>query len=92
MNEFMIKMRCRKVVAAMFGLMACSASAQEKNPTSLTWGNLDQVEAYVRLKPADENYQKVPWLSTVIAGQQEAQKQDKPLLLWLYFGDPRSNC
>ncbi len=66
--------------------------AQEKAPASLTWGNYEQVEKYIRLKPSDENYQKVKWHSTVIAGHQKAQTEDKPLLLWLYFGDPRGNC
>ena len=61
-------------------------------PESLTWKNFDEVAGYVRLKPGDLNYQKISWHSTVIEGQREAQKQDKPLLLWLYFGDPRANC
>lgn len=61
-------------------------------PESLTWKNFDGVADYLRLKPGDLNYQKVTWHSTVIDGQREAQKQDKPLLLWLYFGDPRANC
>ena len=61
-------------------------------PQALTWDNFDEVAGYVRLKKGDLNYQKVSWYSTVIEGQREAQKQDKPLLLWLYFGDPRANC
>lgn len=67
-------------------------NGQVEAPKTLTWKNLDQVEQYLRLKPADENYQKVTWHSTVIAGQLKAQQEDKPLLLWLYFGDPRGNC
>ena len=74
-------------------LLAISVhAAPVKAPDSLTWGNFDQVSQYVRLKPGDLNYQKVTWLSTVIEGQRKAQKEDKPLLLWLYFGDPRANC
>lgn len=76
----------------MAAMMVGTVCSQEKPPSKLTWDNWNQVEAYVSLKPADENYQKITWHSTVIAGQREAQKQDKPLLLWLYFGDPRSNC
>ncbi len=63
-----------------------------KAPSSLTWKNFDAVEQYLKLKPADENYQKVTWHSTVIEGQKKAQSEDKPLLLWLYFGDTRGNC
>lgn len=67
-------------------------AAPPKAPDSLTWKNFDEVSDYVRLKKDDLNYQKVRWHSTVIDGQREAQNQDKPLLLWLYFGDPRANC
>jgi len=79
----------------MVGTMACAASlllAQTTAPKKLDWRTIEEVEKYIRLKPADENYQKIVWHSTVIAGQQLAQKEDKPLLLWLYFGDPRGNC
>ena len=91
----MIKTCCCAKVSALLTvtlLVALESDAQQKAPSRLTWKNVDQIEAYLRLKPEDENYQKLTWQSTVIAGQREAQKQDKPLLLWLYFGDPRSNC
>jgi hypothetical protein len=65
---------------------------QETAPTSLTWENYGEVDKYIQLKPADENYQKISWHSTVLTGQRKAQAEDKPLLLWLYFGDPRGNC
>ncbi|MBT8045419.1 MAG: hypothetical protein KJO79_10750 [Verrucomicrobiae bacterium] len=66
--------------------------SQTTAPSKLNWNNIDEVENYIRLKPAEENYQKITWHTTVIAGQQKAQQEDKPLLLWLYFGDPRGNC
>ena len=81
-----------KYCHALFLLGATIHAAPAKAPDALTWKNFDQVAQYVRLKPGDLNYQKVQWHSTVIDGQREAQKQDKPLLLWLYFGDPRANC
>ena len=92
MNFTVLKMNWRWALCGCALMVSISSSAQEKSPEILTWGNVDQVESYVRLKSADENYQMVNWHSTVIAGQREAQKQDKPLLLWLYFGDPRANC
>lgn len=74
-------------------LWAClSVQVSAQAPKILTWDSFEQVGEYVRLKPADENYQKITWHSTVIAGQRKAQNEDKPLLLWLYFGDPRGNC
>ncbi|MBK1855368.1 hypothetical protein JO972_10390 [Verrucomicrobiaceae bacterium 5K15] len=72
--------------------IALTLSATAETPKQLTWQNFDQVADDVRLKPSDETYQKVSWLDTVLQGQQQAQRQDKPLLLWLYFGDPRANC
>ncbi len=73
-------------------LAGVAHAAPDKAPTSLSWKNFDEVSSYIRLKPGDLNYQKISWHSTVIEGQREAQKQDKPLLVWLYFGDPRANC
>lgn len=79
----------------MVSAMTCSTSklsAQITAPNKFDWKSIEEVEKYIRLKLADENYQKITWHSTVIAGQRKAQNEDKPLLLWLYFGDPRGNC
>ena len=92
-NQYAIAMIPRAIaMTTAISLAALAHAAPIKAPSSLTWKNIEEVEKYIRLKPADENYQKVVWHSTVIAGQQLAQKEDKPLLLWLYFGDPRGNC
>lgn len=72
--------------------MALTIPVSAQAPKELTWKNFDQVAKYVSLKPTDENYQKITWHDTVLKGHQLAQKEDKPLLLWLYFGDPRANC
>lgn len=76
---------------AAVGLL-CAGPVSARPPAELTWESFDRVADYVRLKPADENYQKITWNDTVLKGQQRAQKEDKPLLLWLYFGDPRASC
>jgi hypothetical protein len=81
-----------RLILLPFVVLSALCAAPIDTPKSLTWKNFDEVADYVRLKPGDLNYQKIAWLSTVIEGQREAQKQDKPLLLWLYFGDPRANC
>jgi len=79
-------------IAITVALAVSAHAAPIKTPSSLTWENIEAVEQYLKLKPADENYQKVIWHSTVIEGQRKAQSEDKPLILWLYFGDPRGNC
>lgn len=76
----------------LWGSAAILQADPAKTPESLSWKNFDAVSQYIRLKPNDLNYQKIKWLNTVFEGQRRAQKEDKPLLLWLYFGDPRANC
>lgn len=81
-----------KSLLYMAAASAFTLSVSAQTPAELTWQNFDQVAEYVSLKPADENYQKITWHDTVLKGHQLAQMEDKPLLLWLYFGDPRANC
>ncbi|MGB0776068.1 MAG: hypothetical protein ACPGUY_09485 [Akkermansiaceae bacterium] len=73
-------------------LTAPAWSQGTQAPARLESMNFNQLADYIQLGKQDENYQKITWHSTVLEGQQLAQKQDKPLLLWLYFGDPRANC
>lgn len=35
---------------------------------------------------------KIPWRGSFWEGLVEAQKVDKPILLWSYGGDPLGNC
>jgi len=81
-----------KIYSQILIALALGIAVSAQAPKELTWKNFDQVAEYVKLKEADENYQKVTWHDTVLKGHQLAQTADKPLLLWLYFGDPRANC
>jgi hypothetical protein len=61
-------------------------------PSRLSDESYAEVRKHVELKAEDLRFQQVDWHDSVIKGVQQAQKEDKPLLLWLYFGDPRGNC
>lgn len=61
-------------------------------PARLTDESYAEVRKHVELKAEDLRFQQVDWHDSVIKGVQHARKEDKPLLLWLYFGDPRGNC
>ena len=69
-----------------------SAAAVKTVPRALTWSTYDDVKRLVSLRSHERTYQSVPWRRTVAEGLRAAQTQDKPLLLWLYFGGPRGAC
>lgn len=61
-------------------------------PARLSDESYADVRKHVALSAVDLRFQQVDWHDSVIKGVQQAQREDKPLLLWLYFGDPRGNC
>lgn len=61
-------------------------------PERLTDQSYPEVRKHVELRPGDLRFQQVDWRDRVLDGVVQAQKEDKPLVLWLYFGDPRGNC
>lgn len=73
-------------------LAASSAIAQEKAPYQLTWQNYDKVAAYASEKESEKLYHTIDWKDTVLEAQQQAYKQDKPIVMILFFGDHRANC
>ena len=54
--------------------------------------NIAQVREYVLGDVKSPEYFKVDWKSNVLDGLVEATREDKPILLWLYFGGPLGNC
>ncbi len=61
-------------------------------PEELSWKTYDEVVRHA-LQSGDELlYQKVDWKSNVLDGQREGYKDDKPIVMILFFGDHRSNC
>jgi hypothetical protein len=68
-----------------------NASAQSA-PEKLSLANFKEVRDYVIGDTAEPEYFKVDWQDNVFDGVTEGMKQDKPILLWLYFGGPLGNC
>jgi hypothetical protein len=61
-------------------------------PTSLTPESFASVKTHAQPSTKDLAFQQIPWKTTIFDGLVESQKSGKPLLLWLYFGDPRGHC
>jgi hypothetical protein len=79
----------------LFGVLLASCRAQTdvvSAPARLTAQNYDAVRAHVRPRPSDLNFQKIPWFDSLFEGVVQAQREDKPLVLSLYFGDARGAC
>lgn len=67
-------------------LVALPLAAQE-----LTMATYDRLKARIDVTPEELRWQQVPWM-TFWDGLVEAQKQDRPMFYWIYFGDPRGGC
>lgn len=66
--------------------------ALQGEPDRLTLETWGQVRAYATPTAKDLSFQSLDWQPTALDAINEGRKQDKPILLWLYFGDPRGHC
>ena len=81
-----------KRLLLVFLALAASAGMAADGPERLTDQNYAAVRQHVGLRPADLRFQQIDWHDRVLDGVVRAQREDKPLLIWFYFGDPRGNC
>jgi hypothetical protein len=74
----------------MFGSLLCALmlAAAAGPPAELTDRTYDQWRDHVRPKAKELCFCTVPWRSTFWDAVVEAQKQDKPILLWAMNGHP----
>ena len=77
---------------ARLGLALFLAVGGHAGAGELTWENFEAAREEFGLGAGDLAWRKVDWKSSVFDGVREAQRTDKPVLLWLYFGDPRGRC
>jgi|GEM_PF-1963246 hypothetical protein len=61
-------------------------------PQELNDRTFAAVRAYAAPRPSDLQFIRLPWHSNLVSAVNQARKEDKPILLWMYFGDPRSQC
>lgn len=78
------------MLAGAFLLLAVGQTT--KLPTQLSTETFAEVRAYATPSKRDLGFQTLDWKPTVLEGINEANRVDKPMLLWLYFGDPRGHC
>jgi hypothetical protein len=68
------------------------AAGQSATPDALDDATFAAVRAHASPTARDLAFQQIDWKNTVYEGVSEAQRADKPVLMWLYFGDPRGHC
>ena len=75
-----------RIAAAL--LLTLFATEGEK----LDWSTYSRLRDAVAVTPAELSWQRVEWRGGLWNGLVEAQAKDKPILLWLFEGDPRGGC
>lgn len=70
----------------------CLGTSLKAEVKELNWENYAEVRDYAKRKTSDLHYLSIPWKDTVQDGLAEGSKKNKPVLLWLYFGDGRGHC
>jgi len=61
-------------------------------PQALSDRTFAAVRAHASLTAQDLAFQGIDWKTSVFDGLLEAQRADKPMVMWMYFGDPRGRC
>ena len=74
----------------MLGTMLYTSA--QNAPEKLSFSKFKEVRNYVIGDTAEPEYFKVDWKDNVLDGVVDARTEDKPILLWLYFGGPLGNC
>ena len=91
---------CLAILCAgvLVGSGAHLARAQEPGEAAVDGGaarpDFDPTDTIAWAAPTESDllHRTVSWHDAVIDGVLDAQAQDKPLLLWLYFGGPLDDC
>ena len=73
--------------------LAKTASQTEDKPTptsapALTEANFARWRDFIRPKREEGRWQEIPWQSSLWEAAREAQRQNKPVLLWAMNGHP----
>lgn len=61
-------------------------------PEQLSHATRGRFADWIRVRPGEQVHRSIPWRSTVAEAMRDAQRLDRPLLLWLYFGGPLGAC
>jgi hypothetical protein len=80
------------VSAILFAIIGQQNFAAAKPPVELTESTFAAIRTHASPTPEDLAFQNLDWKTTVFDGILAGQKEDKPLIMWMYFGDPRGHC
>ena len=74
----------------LVGFSTSPAPAQVKitSSTKLTERSYRDIREAIRVRPAEEQWEAVPWRPSLAAAITEASEKDKPILLWMMNGHP----
>jgi hypothetical protein len=61
-------------------------------PPALTEQTFAAVRGHASPTQQDLAFQGIDWKTSVFEGLLQAQREDKPMVMWMYFGDPRGRC
>ncbi len=92
LNTTMKKLFLSLILASVSTSITLADPLTEIPPDKLTWKTYDAVSLHASQAPEETLYLKVDWKNSVLDAQREAHQKDKPMVMILFFGDPRSNC
>jgi hypothetical protein len=75
-------------LASIAALAPATAAEPENTAPTLTDANLQTWLDYIRPKKEELGYRAIPWQRTLWDAVVEAQRADKPILLWAMNGHP----
>lgn len=76
----------------MLAALILTAQISAQSPTALNWQTFDSIKSHASLTSTDTVFQSLNWRTRIFDGLVDGHQADKPVLLWLYFGDPRGHC
>lgn len=73
------------------------ATASAARSAPLAWRQLDEASLerfgkWIEVHPHESGFRSIPWRTGLGEAIRASQTEDKPLLLWLYFGGPLGAC
>lgn len=85
-------MYCRTSSGALAAILAVTLASAAAAEPEFSWSSYEKWRDFIDVKSSEIRWQDIPWRSHFWAGVIDAQKENKPLLLWIYFGDPLGAC
>jgi hypothetical protein len=87
-------MRMLLPFAALLGCQSMAGAPQTAQASAGALSDPEMQAAYAHALPkgGDLKFQELDWHNTLASAVNAARRADKPVLMWLYFGDPRGAC